>query len=473
MTANLRIIANNIGDAATLTSSSTQNLLLRSQEFDNASWGGTATHTANSTAAPDGTMTADTITDGSAVVTQSKTQTVTIPNDSEAYTFVVMTPNTGFGAPVPWLCIKLSLTGGGTPVSGGYLLNTQFGTSQTLGPGVGGVDTLGDGSSATPWYALYVTVTNNGTGNTSAVLEISPAFSASASGTPYVADVTQTGSKAVWGASLTKSAARTGYVPTTSAAATGGNFSTTLPVTNLQLEGKSRVARTTDAYGDKIINGNLSASDTLSAMVLYNHNISRAAKIRLQLYSAANQGGSVLYDSGLVSPILSISWVGWGAGASSPAAFLPLWFAAVAAVLSFRLTITEDPTTAPSYVQIKRLLLGRYFEPAVNVALGLSLAWNDSSVQRRTQGGSIRTETRALYRSLSGVLDCLTETERYQFLDAVRAAGLRKEVFVSAFPAVGGIKERDFSMLGKFTRLPPIDVVQATTYSSGFEIEEV
>lgn len=472
MTANIRIIANNVADAATLTSSATQNLLLRSQEFDNASWGGTATHTANTLMAPDGTTTADTITDSIAVVTQSKTQTVTIPNDSEPYTFTVMTPNTLGGGAVPWMAIKLTLTGGATPVTSGAILNTETGSTQGLGAG-SSFDTLSPRPSQPYWHAMSITVTNNSTGNTSAVLEVIPAYSSSASATAYVAEVAATGSKVVWGASLTKTATRAAYVPTTSAAASGGNFSTTLPVTNLQLEGKGRVARTTDNYGDKIITGNLGAAEALNVMVLYNHNLSSTAKVRLQLYGAANQTGTQLYDSGKVSPLFSISWGGWGTNVPAMAPFLPLWFASVGSVLSFRLTITEDPPGAPSYVQIKRLLLGRYFEPAVNAALGLSLAWKDNSVQRRTQGGSIRTEVRAQYRSLSGVFDCLTETERYQFLDAVRAAGLRQEVFVSAFPAVGGIKERDFSILGKFTRLPAISVVQSTTYSSGFEIEEV
>lgn len=466
---NIRLVAVNVADSATLSSSSTQNLLLRSQEFDNASWGGTATHTANNGAAPDGTTTADTITDGSAAATQSKTQTVTIPNDSQAYTFSVMYKVTDFGVPVPWLAITLTLTGGGTPVTRGHVVNPASGGSASIGILAGGVVS----PVSLGWAQVYVTATNNSTGNTSAVLEISPAYSASASGTPYIADVTQTGGKLIWGASLTKSTEVLGYVPTTSAAATGGDFAATLPASNLQLEGKSRVARTIDRYGDKIINGNLAAAESISAMVLYSHNLSGSARVRLQLFSAANQAGTQLYDSGYLSPTLSIPWTGWGSSAPAFVPFLPLWFTSVASVLSFRLTIREAVDATTTYVQIKRLVLGRYFEPGVNVALGLALAWNDSSLQRRTQGGSIRTEGRALYRSLAGAFDTLTETDRYQWLDALRAAGLRNEVFVSAFPAVGGIKERDFSMLGKFTRLPPLEVVQATTYAGGFEIEEV
>lgn len=469
---NVRIIANNIADSATLTCTTTQNLLLRSQEFDNIAWAGTATHTANSAAAPDGTTTADTISDSSILLLQNKNQTVAIANDSESYTFSVMVKMpAGVSPPAqPYIAIVLSLLGGTTTVSRGIVLAIHNGSFMSIGIGTSGVKY--EGGTPNVYYNLYVTVPNNSTGNTSALVEIYPAYSAAGAATPNVSDVLPTDDKIVWGASLTKSSTLNGYVPTTTAAASGGNFVPTLPVTNLQLEGKSRVARTTDSYGDKVINGTLSAPEILSSLVLNNHNLGGGTTFNLFLYSGANQTGSVLYDSGQLLPTFTIAWQSWGVGSLAMPKFALLWFAEVAGVLSFRLVIQARPDVS-SYIQIKRLVLGRYFSPAVNAALGMSLAWNDSSVQRRTQGGSIRTETRALYRSLSGVLDCLTETERYQFLDAVRAAGMRKEIFISAFPTVGGIKERDFSMLGKFTRLPAINVVQATTYSSGFEIEEV
>ena len=466
MSANIRFVTTNAADAATLTSDVTTNLLLRSQEFDHASWGGTATHTANSTSAPDGTMTADTITDGSAVATQSKTQSVAIANDSATYCASVMLPMVAGAA--PYFLLKLSFTGGGIPKSQGIVWNPQTGVFQPVGfDGIMVVEAVNSGVaiSGVVWYQVGVYMNNNSTGNVTATLELAPAYSASGAGSPATANVATTGSSAAWGAMLVKNTDRfSGYIPTTSAAVAGGDFVTTLPVTNLQLEGRGRVGRTANAYGNKIINGDLGVTTVCTALILYAHNLSSSARFRIQCWAGANQTGSLLYDSDLTGGP-------WPAAASG-LRYFAAW-TLPGAMRSFRVTIFEDVTALGSYIQIKRLLIGAYFEPSVNVAMGLSLAWNDSSVQRRTQGGSVRTELRALYRTLSGSLDTLTEAERVTWLAELASPGLRKEIFVSAFPGLASTKERDFSMLGKFTRLPPIEVVQATTYSGGFEIEEV
>jgi hypothetical protein len=464
----IRLVAINVADTATLTASASQNLLLRSQEFDNATWTGAATHTPNTDVAPDGTTTADTITDSSAVATQGKTQAVTIPNDSADY-YLSVYVKIGTAGGLPYLRISLALSGG-TAVSASVVVETQTGTVLFL------AGTFGFDMSVAGWVRVWLRVFNNTTGNVTATVDINPAWSAT--GAPTVQAVSQTRSIVVWGAMLRKTADgednAAGYVPTTTVAASGGGFAATLPVGNLQLEGRARVARTTDSWGTKYILGDFADANEISAVVLYDHNLSAGCTIRIQLFSGVGQTGSTLYDNAGWTPFITPSWSGFGPGGNAPSArYSALWITPVTGVRSFRLMIYEGITTKPAYTQIKRLLMGSYFEPAANAALGLSLSWNDSSVQRRTQGGSIRTESRSLYRSLVGQLDQLTEAERYKFFDALHSCGTRKEVFVSVFPSLTDLQGRDFSMLGKFTRLPPVNVVQATTYSSGFEIEEV
>ncbi len=261
---------------------------------------------------------------------------------------------------------------------------------------------------------------------------------------------------------------------------TSSDFTAGLPVSNLQLEGRARVARTANATGAKTINGDLAGVSMLAACVLYNHNLTSQATWRLRLWDAVSQSGNMVYDSTTASALPALGWgefpwgaVPWGASVFTGwgAAFSVLWFPAVLA-RSFRLEIT-DPANGDGYLQAKRLLLGPYFEPQVNVELGLQLYWEDNSVQRRTQGGSLRTDVRTRYRVLRAQLGHLSDSERAVAVETMRQIGLRTETFVSVFPGMGGAQERDYSMLGKFTSMPQFTNGELFSHQAQLAFEEV
>jgi hypothetical protein len=264
------------------------------------------------------------------------------------------------------------------------------------------------------------------------------------------------------------------------AALTSGDFESTLPVGNLQLEGRARVARTTDATGAKTILGEWPAFKIISCCVLYNNNLTGGATWRLECFDGAAQSGTKVYDSGTVAALPAKGWgefvwgvdpwaatvfTGWGA------AYSVLWFTGVT-VRSWRITLT-DASNPAGFLQAKRLVMGNYFEPAVNAEYGLQLQWEDDSAQQRTQGGSLRTDRRARYRSLAGTLGRLDASERAVFMEACRVAGLASEIFVSVYPGAGGSQERDYSMLGKFVRMPRNTDAEVANWKSTFQIEEV
>lgn len=264
------------------------------------------------------------------------------------------------------------------------------------------------------------------------------------------------------------------------AALTSTDFTVGLPVSNLQLEGRARVARTANAAGTKVINGDLAGVSMLGACVLYNHNLTSQATWRLRVWDAVGQTGNVVYDSTTVAALPALGWgdfqwgaVPWGASVFTGwgAAFSVLWFPAVLG-RSFRLEVT-DAANADGYLQAKRLLLGPYFEPLVNVDYGLQLYWEDNSVQRRTQGGSLRTDVRTRYRVLRAQLGYLSDSERAVAVETLRQIGLRTETFVSVFPGAGGALERDHSLLGKFTSMPQFTNGEPSSHQAPLAFEEV
>lgn len=261
---------------------------------------------------------------------------------------------------------------------------------------------------------------------------------------------------------------------------TSADFAATLPVTNLQVEGRARVARTTNATGTKTINGNFSGSTLCSALVLYGHNLSGTATWRLRLYNGTNQTGSVVYDSTTLTPLTVTGWGSfawgvetWGSGIfrdwEQP--FYALWFTEVFA-LSFRLELVDTLNPA-GYLQASRLIIGRYLSPYFNANYGLSLSWQTSSEQRRTLGGSVRTDRRATFRRLSFDLETLDAAERALWLDLARSNSLHKEMFVSVYPTLGGELERDHSILAKFSRAPDNTLPVPNRWSMKFEMIEV
>lgn len=260
---------------------------------------------------------------------------------------------------------------------------------------------------------------------------------------------------------------------------TSADFTAGLPVSNLQLEGRARVARTANAAGIKTVNGDLAGVSLLGACVLYGHNLTSQSTWRLRLWDAAGQSGGLVFDSATVPALPALGWgefawgaVPWGASVFTGwgEAFSVLWFAPVLA-RSFRLD-TTDEANAAGYLQAARLLLGPYFEPLVNVDYGLQLYWEDTSVQRRTQGGSLRTDVRTRYRVLRAQLAHISDGERAVALDMVRQIGLRTETFVSVFPGTGGAQERDHSMLGKFTSMPQFANGNPSSHQAQISFEE-
>jgi hypothetical protein len=187
------------------------NLLLRSEEFDNASWGGgasgNATVTPNAIAAPFGSITADLLDDTSTTQVQARSQVINIVSSTGSYTLsAFVRPNTS-----SIVSLRLGL-GGATATNGEVVVDLATGAAQwRSGANVG--TSFAITSAGGDWYRISVTVTDNGTGNNAATIELRPAFALTYTDT---LNVTAQGSAYFWGAQLEQSATVGEYIPTTS-----------------------------------------------------------------------------------------------------------------------------------------------------------------------------------------------------------------------------------------------------------------
>lgn len=178
-----------------------------SQQFDNAAYTTVAgcSVSANAAIAPDGTMTADTLTDANAVDYGGKLQTITVPNDRQTWRIALRIKKTT-GGTAKTFGMNISLTGGVT-VYALPRINTDTGATQ----GLGVVAML---SEPYDYWLMICEITNNASGNTSLNFAMYPAVST----WPASDTAATTGSATIWGLWVYPATVDAKYVETGSVA---------------------------------------------------------------------------------------------------------------------------------------------------------------------------------------------------------------------------------------------------------------
>jgi hypothetical protein len=194
------------------TAKAEQNLVTYSQEFDNAAWiKESSTVTANSTAAPDGTTTADTLTASAATASHLMQRLVTtVASEPQGYSIYAKYSTAQY--------IGFGFTSGGLSSAWAYVtVDIQNGTiTQTTNGGGAGITISGSiASVGNGWYRIQVLGNYTQTNTYPTILIVdtgTPSYTAFGN-YPWAA----TGTEAVfiWGAQMEQRSAATAYTATT------------------------------------------------------------------------------------------------------------------------------------------------------------------------------------------------------------------------------------------------------------------
>jgi hypothetical protein len=192
-----------------------QNLFVQSQTFENASWVKTnSTITANTSTAPDGTTTAETINEGTATGAHQIGQSTTISANTQ-YVFSCFAKN------VDGTYFVLSVRGASSHIAAAEF-NISTGTlSKTYAIGTGfSVDSTSITAVGNDWYRCVIAVTSGTTVNSQTnYIAMSDGSAFTASGTPSYTGTNRT--ILIWGAQFELASSVGNYIPTTTTAVYG------------------------------------------------------------------------------------------------------------------------------------------------------------------------------------------------------------------------------------------------------------
>lgn len=259
-----------------------------------------------------------------------------------------------------------------------------------------------------------------------------------------------------------------------------GELVPTLPLEHSQTYGRSKTAAITpDETGQSTVCFDCPELTIASGLVLYRHWLSNIATWRLELFDEPGQGGSCVFDSGvvectptktlgeldwLVDPLVSSVFDKW------PHKYSQLWFAEVF-FQSGRITL-QDTEARDGLHEFDRIYLGRVFTPKFNFSYGHSHQWLSGEAQRKTAAGSTFASQRAQFRQFNFSLDYIADNERGHLSDAIRSVGIAKDFFISLFPEQNGQKEIEYAMACKFTSNPALTGTFFNNYTAPMAVQE-
>lgn len=248
------------------------------------------------------------------------------------------------------------------------------------------------------------------------------------------------------------------------------------PVTNMQLDSKSSVYRTTTNAAEFTLTW--PTPQTLDSIVFPFCNLTTTATIRVRAYTTTASSTPVV-DTGyiLACPFEQInpsSWKGTSGintysfgGGTTARAYLNTPVSCAKLVISFI-------DTNKTYLEFSRILVGKAWQPVHNTKFGISVDFTDQSQHFRTQSGNLVTDNKPNYKTLNFELEWLTPSDRTEFIKLVKMVGVKQGVFVSIFPNDSDVeKESLYQIYGKFVNNVTITHPIFTVYTTSISLEQI
>lgn len=129
-----------------------------------------------------------------------------------------------------------------------------------------------------------------------------------------------------------------------------------------------------------------------------------------------------------------------------------------AACLSYKITFSGNVGTfGAAFWQVCRFNVGNYWQPTRPPTFGVGLGMGNLTDRNRSQGGSLRTNNGAAWKTMTMDFIRIAESERAAWLDIMEYAGTGRDMVVSLFSEDGTRLERDYFVDCAMTSLDAIN----------------
>ena len=265
----------------------------------------------------------------------------------------------------------------------------------------------------------------------------------------------------------------------------GGSWSATLPLANLQDRQLTRVARSADTQpASTTMDVDLGAAKTISLVALLRHNLTQAGRWRVRI-SNASDFATVEYDSGwrdiwpAVTPFGQGLWgeFQWGGkldGAEARTYGIGAYDVLAAPVFARHLRLELDDQGNPDgYLQAGRLVVSPAWRPSRNLSYGWELGHVDESRRVRSRGGQLYVDPAPKRRRLAFVIEHLSEDEMFgRAYELDRDKGVAGDVLVIVDPGNLAHLHRQ-AIYGALAETTPIANPAFDRFTKRFVIEEL
>lgn len=242
---------------------------------------------------------------------------------------------------------------------------------------------------------------------------------------------------------------------------------------NLQTDIKGQVCRILGSTAS--ITAIWPSLETVGAVVIPASNLGPSSTIRVRAY--ADEAGTVLLqDTGerwaAPGPIFANEDFTQPLNVNSFAFGVP----PITAVYltqheAVRYLVIDIADPAAVFIDLSRLIVGRYFEPRYNPEYGQSDGVIDMSINSRAASGDIKTDAGPRAKRMSFNLGMVGDEDRAQVLQILQR-GIGKWLFISLLPEhVDAEKERDKSIYGKPSNPGAMNWAYYGYHTASFEIE--
>lgn len=251
-----------------------------------------------------------------------------------------------------------------------------------------------------------------------------------------------------------------------SATLSGGSWSTSLPLTNLQTQHPAVVARSADATtGSTKVLADLGAAHSLRGFALGNHNLSQSAQIKVLLGTTSGASdvyaGSFLDAHAITFGTGSDEWssLNWWSPLADDDYVRSPWMASaiLPAFYSARYVTIEisDTSNTDGWVQFGQLFIGGGFVPERGASVGATDGWEArSDIDEMESGGEVIWPRRSR-RVATLDLPVLTTTEAGVMHELQRRSGLHGDVLY--VPDMGDrVTTQRYGFIGRHKALDPI-----------------